>query len=425
MGSAIAGSSAYGGSLLYALWSYGRRMALVFAFLARPGPGEAPVRRARWSDFLDFRVGGPSSGVCGWNETLGAQVNASSVTLPPVAGPGRSERLAIASAPASLPPSQRGVGRCWGRGIWVLGANARWLVYSLAPRARPPRPNTLTFFSKGGEVSVTCPDVGSGRHVPGPVKAYVYDRARPKLQTLMLPTNRSQPEVRLFGDWLVTVVEVGAPHNTHHPGAANERNFGSPALPWTRSVYEGWAKYFYLPGELEFDDLADGRKLAIHTGPEDTEILDVRPDGLVLYRVNNQIFAARIRGDHVGPRVLVVADVDVPEVHWVLWTRPAARSGRTGEEAHPTCFAPSAPVGPPSRLPGQAAVPGSQNADRRGRPAHFLRGGRASRVAVPAARPSRRPDLRVARPALRRLASGRAARRTLASWLPPAPMPRG
>ena len=357
-GSAIAGSSAYGGSLLYAPWSYGRRMALVFAFLAHPAPGEAPVRRARWSDFLDLRVGGPSSGVCGWNETLGAQVNGPSVTLPPVAGPGRSEQLAIAPAPASLPASQRGVGRCWGRGVNVLGADARWLVYSLAPRASPPRPNTLTYFSKGGKVTVTCPDVGSGQHAPGPVKAYVYDRTRRKLRALMLPTNRSQPEVRLFGDWLATVVEVGAPHNTYHPGAANEREIGSLALPETRSNYEGWATYFYLPGELESDNLADGRKLAIRTGQEDTEILDVRPDGLVLYRVDNQIFAARIRGDHMGPRVLVAADVDVPEVHWVLWTRP----------------------------PAQREAP-----DRRGRPSHFLRAERSSRVAVPG-RPAKPPS---------------------------------
>lgn len=318
-GNTIAGSSAYGGSLLYGKWS-----AMVLAFLAHPAPGEEAVRRARWRDFLDLHVAGTSAGPCGPDGTLGAQVNGANVALPSISGGGRTERVAIAPAPASLPPSQRGVGRCWGRGVNVLGANARWLVYSLAPRARLPKPNTLTFFSKGGEVSVTCPDVGSGRHAPGPTKAYVYDRARRKLRAMMLPTNRSAPDVRLYGDWLVTAVEVGAPHNTYHPGAANEREYGSLALPGTRSNYEGWATYFYLPGELEFDNLADGRKLTIHTGQEDTEILEVRPDGLVLYRANNQIFAARIRGDHVGPRVLVAADVDVPEVHWVLWTRPSA-----------------------------------------------------------------------------------------------------
>jgi hypothetical protein len=322
-GNTIAGSSAYDGSLLYGKWS-----AVVLAFLAHPAPGEAPVRRARWSDFLELHVGGISADPCGPYAVLGAQVGGGDVTLPSISGAGRAERVAIAPAPASLPASQRGVGRCWGRGVNVLGADARWMVYSLAPRASPPRPNTLTYFSKGGKVTVTCPDVGSGQHVPGPAEAYVYDRTRRKLWTLMLPTNRSQPEVRLFGDWLVTVVEVAAPHNTYHPGAANEREIGSLALPATRSNYEGWATYFYLPGELEFDNLADGRKLAIRTGQEDTEILDVRPDGLVLYRVDNQIFAARIRGDHMGPRVLVAADVDVPEVHWVLWTRPSAQPKR-------------------------------------------------------------------------------------------------
>jgi hypothetical protein len=326
----MAGSAAYGGSLLYGIRPARARGLL--AYLARPEPGGAAVRRAPWSDFLDLHVGGTMGGECGPNggeepgPSLRAQVNGQSVTLPGVAGAGRTQRVVLAPAPASLPAGQRGVGRCWGRNVSVLGADRRWIVYSLVPLAHPPA--TMNMYYPDARKTITCPSLGGGQHVPGPVKAYVYDRARRKLRAVMLPTNRSAPDVRLYGDWLVTVVEVGAPHNTYHPGAANEREYGSLALPATRSNYEGWATYFYLPGELEFDNLADGRKLAIRTGQEDTEILDVRPDGLVLYRVDNQIFAARIRGNHMGPAVLVAADVDVPEVHWVLWTRPSAQPKR-------------------------------------------------------------------------------------------------
>jgi hypothetical protein len=49
-------------------------------------------------------------------------------------------------------------------------------------------------------------------------------------------------------------------------------------------------------------------------------VLDVRADGLVLYRVNDKIFSARIEGDKLGPAKLVVKGEDVPEVHWVFWS---------------------------------------------------------------------------------------------------------
>lgn len=75
------------------------------------------------------------------------------------------------------------------------------------------------------------------------------------------------------------------------------------------------------------DNLEDGRRITIQTDQEDSEILTVRDDGLVLYRVNDSIFAAQIEGDKLGKPALVVKDEDVPEVHWVFWS-PAATGAK-------------------------------------------------------------------------------------------------
>ncbi len=73
-------------------------------------------------------------------------------------------------------------------------------------------------------------------------------------------------------------------------------------------------------GILTLQNLADGRKIRIVTGQEDSEILRVQGD-IVLYRVNDEIYQARIAGDQLKDTTLVVKDDDVPEIHWAFWSR--------------------------------------------------------------------------------------------------------
>ena len=121
VGSAIAGSSAYGGSLLYGEWS-----AMVLAFLAHPAPGEEAVRRARWRDFLNLHVAGTSGGPCGPDGTLGAQVNGANVALPSIFGGGRRTRKFWTCGRTgwcrtgwTTRSSRRESGvTTWGRGYW-------------------------------------------------------------------------------------------------------------------------------------------------------------------------------------------------------------------------------------------------------------------------------------------------------------------
>ena len=135
---------------------------------------------------------------------------------------------------------------------------------------------------------------------------------------------------RIFGSWLATIVVVytigeGNPEN---PGRKNERGCeiqerGCQAqlLPDVRDLYpEVAAREVSIPGTLLLDNLEDGRRITLDTRQEDSEILDVRNDGLVLYRVNDSIFAGQIEGDKLSKPTLVVKDDDVPEVHWVFWS---------------------------------------------------------------------------------------------------------
>jgi hypothetical protein len=158
---------------------------------------------------------------------------------------------------------------------------------------------------------------------PPPVQdLYVHDR---KLNSWRdLKSASTVPYARsIFGSWLATIVEIwGSRGEEPNPGAENERDRASPLLPNVRAIYPVFAAQSrtYIPGTLLLDNLEDGRRITLNTGQEDSEILTVRDDGLVLYRVNDSIFAAQIEGDKLGKPSLVVKDEDVPEVHWVFWS---------------------------------------------------------------------------------------------------------
>ena len=57
-----------------------------------------------------------------------------------------------------------------------------------------------------------------------------------------------------------------------------------------------------------------------HTGQEDSEILQVKGD-IVLYRINDTIYQAKIVGDQLKDSTMVVKDEDVPEIHWAFWSK--------------------------------------------------------------------------------------------------------
>lgn len=167
---------------------------------------------------------------------------------------------------------------------------------------------------------------------PAPTPIYVHNLHTGAWSTVEVPAATIEPASRLFGSWLATITKQWVQGQTDpppplSPGMENERetapHLGGPqAQPNVREAYALLQQSFYMPGDLELDNLADGRKLTIHTGQQDSEVLDVTAAGEVLYRVNDAIYAGRIMGTQLaGVRRLLQGEA-VPEVHWVFYAPP-------------------------------------------------------------------------------------------------------
>lgn len=170
------------------------------------------------------------------------------------------------------------------------------------------------------------------RRSEAPIVLHIYDRVLNRWEAM--PSHGGME--RIFGNWLAFIVVHWRPGNQDHPGHENEARYPYTGLyaPFPSVVYPDNE---YFPGDLILRNLADGRVITIRTGQEDSEVLDVRRDGLVLYRVNDEIFSARMEGDKLSPAKLVVKGQDVPEVHWVFWSAakpPAQASKPVSAAAH-------------------------------------------------------------------------------------------
>lgn len=177
-------------------------------------------------------------------------------------------------------------------------------------------------------------------NLSAPMRLYVHDRTLDLWKEIKF--NASAPCSRLFGSWLATTVMMAkaSPGEDENPGHEDERNtWVALALPNVRDAYATYmGARFYIPGKLILDNLIDGRRITFKTNEEDSEILYVRSGGLVLYRVNDEIFSAHIEGDKLGPAKLVVKGEDVPEIHWAFWSNAEGKAEakpKTSQAAQP------------------------------------------------------------------------------------------
>ncbi|MHB8410587.1 MAG: hypothetical protein ACYDDI_01415 [Candidatus Acidiferrales bacterium] len=148
---------------------------------------------------------------------------------------------------------------------------------------------------------------------------YIHDRRANRWFAVSLDGTTSR--TRIFGSWLASTVAYGNPNHGPNPGVENERGFETDFLPNVRELYSIFAaRSSFIPGYLELFNLKTHQKITLHTGQEDSEILWAG-DNQVLYRVNDTIYQARIVGDKIRDPAVVVKDDDVPEIHWVFWSK--------------------------------------------------------------------------------------------------------
>jgi hypothetical protein len=147
----------------------------------------------------------------------------------------------------------------------------------------------------------------------------VHERSRNRWKTIQLEGN--SPRLRLFDNWLASTAENWNPTHKPSPGRDNERSFATPQLPNVQALYSEFeGKLYYSPGTLILRNLQDNREITIQSGQEDSEILWAGND-TVIYRVNDSLYQARIVGDKIQNPAVVVKDDDVPEIHWVFWSK--------------------------------------------------------------------------------------------------------
>lgn len=182
----------------------------------------------------------------------------------------------------------------------------------------------LLLADTSGYLAIT-PVFGAGADT---TTVYLLNRASGRWSVVDAPTASLSgsfvPTIRFWGNWMASTVRRKVAGNVVDPGERNERGYGQRywfpgPLPNVRGGY-AMQSNFYMPGLLVLKNLVDGREIEIHTGQQDSEVLEVPSSGQVLYRVNDEIFSTQIEGAKLGPAKLVVKGDDVPEVHWVFWS---------------------------------------------------------------------------------------------------------
>jgi hypothetical protein len=282
---------------------YGALSSLVTVASNPPADG-VRVAVNQFSNYQSFRYQGSPGGPAA-QEFVPAGTARQGYVVLPGEGMGQEAMWPIDTVPPSLPAAQ---GRPPWPTIFVLASTDRFLVCALTPLGSD-------YYGLTGASASSV---------------YVHDR---RLNTwkeiksaITVPCAR-----RVFGSWLATNVEMyprgeGIPHII---GRENESKDRTELLPDIRQLYPlAAAREISIPGTLLLDNLEDGRRITLDTGQEDSEILTVRADGLVLYRVNDSIFSAQINGNKLTKPSLVVKDQDVPEVHWVFWSSAASHLQR-------------------------------------------------------------------------------------------------
>lgn len=244
------------------------------------------VSLGRWNDYAALRSegleGGPAvpAGILASavGEGLGIAISGHTTTIVPLP-PGL--RDAVASTP-----------------IWIVASTDEYLVV---------------------RKNLTTDELNSDKEGRDWLQTFVLERAAGRWKTLQIEGNTSRS--RLFGPWLVTIVAKWNLNGSPGPGRANERAAETSDRPNVRDLYAHFeGRNNWLPGILMLQDLVDGRKIRIETGQEDSEVLRVDGD-LVLYRINDAIYLARIVGDQLKDSTLIVKDEDVPEIHWAFWSK--------------------------------------------------------------------------------------------------------
>lgn len=120
--------------------------------------------------------------------------------------------------------------------------------------------------------------------------------------------------VRGFGSWLAGHVSE-LEHEVASPGKAKRRQkISSTGTPVDWRFKD---RKIYSPGTLFIFNIQKKEKYTIETGQGDSEVLLVEGD-TVFYRVNDEIYQAKMTKNKIAPGTIVVKDDIVYDIHWAF-----------------------------------------------------------------------------------------------------------
>ena len=168
-----------------------------------------------------------------------------------------------------------------------------------------------------------------------PTVAYSLNRRSEKWRsfTLQAPSVGDETLSRIFGDWLTTSIALfpsrdGEGNSQLEEDVWHDDDGCSPAVfrpimpdPYY-DVYRAVSGAHTLTGDVQFTNLEDGRNFIVATGHPDTEVIAVdNPSQTVIYRINAEIYSARIEGSKLGAASLIMKSCDVQNIHWAFWSK--------------------------------------------------------------------------------------------------------
>lgn len=273
-------------------------------------PGSSRMKLSSWDEYTAMRLEGEPGGLGGRYDFAGA-VLGDQLVFPPTWGhPVVFDSLSTSVRDAANRSSTTKVANGTQiHTVQIIAASAQYLLLTV--------PFSLEERFSRRQLDSASTDV------------FVHDRVKDRWNEMQIEGNQSRH--RLFGSWLATTVAMFNPDNKPSPGRENERgaeafgdygiagskgNPGNARFPVVRGQFDFAS---FQPGVLILQNLQDGRKIRIETGQEDSEPLNVNGD-VVLYRINDGIYQAKIVGNKLQGIMLLVKDEDVPEIHWVFWS---------------------------------------------------------------------------------------------------------
>ncbi len=142
---------------------------------------------------------------------------------------------------------------------------------------------------------------------------HILDKKNNKWHTMQFQGGRTG--VRGFGPWLAGYV---ADEERSVPGIKKgERRREDMRKSGTPSAWRFEDFKIYSPGILFIYNVLSNKKYSIETGQMDSEVLLVE-DNNVYYRVNDEIYQAKIGEKKIETGTLIVKDEAVHDIHWAF-----------------------------------------------------------------------------------------------------------